>query len=1276
MKRLVGRIARVSVYALAAACVLVVLAVGALWFWPPSLSGFKPEIERLLSEYLDKDISMADVSVARDGFHVTFRASGVRVAVQDQSGSGMRFGEMLVTLDPLSLLSEHRTFERLELVGPTIEAARLPDGRIRVGDTILGTPRGTLRRLLQGRHLEITNGTLVWRDALSAESELHINDVHVLIETEGQGRRFAFTASAPAGLMRGFKGNGTYDPRALTSGSWTASVNVDVDHLNLASIPALIQERLPWESEGTVDTDLHAEWTRGVFTTASAELTARDFIIPYAKDKTPLAAGRFSSSVSWQREESEWRLVFTKPEIVLDGEPVSVSRFELERRGEQRIYSARDANAQDLLGVVKQMDIELPWPELIDSLQPRGVFSSAALTLSGPYLEATGWRFEGDFRNVGWRAQERYPGLQGASGHLTVDEKGGELSLASSGLVLDADDSLRQPVGFDRVAADAEWYRWGSDWVVDVKNGAVSNEDMDLTDVNLYTRVPAQAVRSPFVLARFRVERADVAALRDYLPVKRMSAKQAEWLDRALVAGELTEGRFYLNGRLDRIPYDTGSGELRFSGRVRGGVLDFHEKWPQIRSLDGELTLDNARLEARVEHGVMMSSEIRTARVWSDDFFERDRLLLIDGEMKAQADDVVQFLRRGPLNRDPPPPYSIMTARGEGLLSLAIELPFTRLKEESRVQGTYVLEGAAVEVADGIEFTGLSGEVRFTEGSVEGQGIEGMLFGGPVKADVATVEAGRPMTFAISGTGETDVSRLTPVVGPVMVSRLAGRARWTGRFVGGPGTNTLDVQSDLDGVDIRFPHPMRKAARDEGGIDVHVEFEDDRRRIALTLEDRMRGRLHYDRQEDRTVLTRGVLNLGADREMPDSELAVSVEDEHIDMDEWIAELVSLTRRKEQEQNVDPGRDSLFDHLRSVDLDVNRFRYLDRELGPVVMDAVSSGSGPWAVNITGPRLEGTGSLEFDEEPGAYEFTMSRLYWPQLQSDPRDPTYKKPGEPSEFPRLSISAEDFRFGDIALGRLELRAEPVDNEWRIRRLSLQQPELSIEATGAWSSGIFADQRTRINASAGSESLGKALARLGLENQVAKGAAEMIGDLSWPGGPGDFGLGKLNGSLSLYAENGRFLKLEPGSGRLLGLFNVEALTRRFRLDFTDVFQEGLGFDRIEGQADITAGRLETDGIFVASPAALLEIGGSTHLGERTLDLEVKVAPQFGANLSLAGAIANPAAGAMLFVMQKLFKKQMANLIHYTYRVTGAWTAPAVEAVLPPEPPGRSGRKN
>jgi uncharacterized protein YhdP len=245
------------------------------------------------------------------------------------------------------------------------------------------------------------------------------------------------------------------------------------------------------------------------------------------------------------------------------------------------------------------------------------------------------------------------------------------------------------------------------------------------------------------------------------------------------------------------------------------------------------------------------------------------------------------------------------------------------------------------------------------------------------------------------------------------------------------------------------------------------------------------------------------------------------------------------------------------------------------------------------------------------------------------------------------------------MTLGSLELRAAPEGRGWRVEKLRLDQPAMTLEADGEWVP-TASGQQTRFRSRTTMHDMGRALKQLGFPGHVSGGSAEITADIDWPGSPGAFDFARLNGVFDLEARKGQFLNVEPGSGRLLGLFNVEAFTRRLSLDFSDIFSRGLTFDSIAGAGTIREGDLLSDSVLVVSTAALIEASGRAGLDTEDYDMNVIVAPQVGTNLSLLGALANPAAGAVIFLMQKVFKKQLAEMVHYRYHVTGPWDEPEV----------------
>jgi uncharacterized protein YhdP len=55
---------------------------------------------------------------------------------------------------------------------------------------------------------------------------------------------------------------------------------------------------------------------------------------------------------------------------------------------------------------------------------------------------------------------------------------------------------------------------------------------------------------------------------------------------------------------------------------------------------------------------------------------------------------------------------------------------------------------------------------------------------------------------------------------------------------------------------------------------------------------------------------------------------------------------------------------------------------------------------------------------------------------------------------------------------------------------------------------------------------------------------------------------------------------------RLLGVLSLQSLTRRVKLDFTDVFSDGFAFDSITGDARISKGVFVSDNVHMKGPAA------------------------------------------------------------------------------------------
>ena len=162
--------------------------------------------------------------------------------------------------------------------------------------------------------------------------------------------------------------------------------------------------------------------------------------------------------------------------------------------------------------------------------------------------------------------------------------------------------------------------------------------------------------------------------------------------------------------------------------------------------------------------------------------------------------------------------------------------------------------------------------------------------------------------------------------------------------------------------------------------------------------------------------------------------------------------------------------------------------------------------------------------------------------------------------------------------------------------------------------------------------------------------------DVSWAGAPFQYHPANLQGSINLDVGKGRVLDLDPGAARMLGLMNIRTLSRRLRLDFRDMYEEGLSFDGILASFDLDEGHIYSNDLTIKSPSALIHISGSADLVHKQFDQLVTVSPKLDTTLPVAGAlVGGPATGLAVLLAQQLMSKPLSKMQRIEYSVHGPW---------------------
>ena len=279
---------------------------------------------------------------------------------------------------------------------------------------------------------------------------------------------------------------------------------------------------------------------------------------------------------------------------------------------------------------------------------------------------------------------------------------------------------------------------------------------------------------------------------------------------------------------------------------------------------------------------------------------------------------------------------------------------------------------------------------------------------------------------------------------------------------------------------------------------------------------------------------------------------------------------------------------------------------------------------------------------------------------LQSSPVPDAAAGP-DPSRLPGLVLTIADLRINDADLGRLQLTAQPAAEGLQITELSLRDGQLELDSAGHWST-VGVDYQTAWGGRITTSNLGDLLVGLGYSRQIERAASDIEFLLRWPGSPVQGHRRTARGDLSFNVGPGRIVELDPGVTRLVGLLNINALTRRLRLDFSDFYKKGYSFDSIDGDFTLRDGIATTDNVKVVGPTGRIEFTGSADLVARTVDHRVAVTPSFDATLPIAGTIAGgPIAGIAVLMAQKAMNKQVDAINRFEYHLSGPLSEPTIE---------------
>lgn len=1240
----------------------------ALRFWLlPQIDRYQPEIVMALERAIGLPVTIGALRADWDGLHPRLYVTDLRVF--DRYG---REALVLPSVEPVlgwtTLAALQLRLHSLAIHEPRLVVRRGADGVISVGGLALaaggaGAGSGGLTDwIFSQREIIVRDAEVEWVDEQRAAPPLVLRSLQFRLRNRGEVHQIGLSARPPRHLGAALELRAALVGRSVAQPTtWNGRVYAELGTTDLAGWRTWLDYPVEVTS-GQGALRLWATFGAGKLVDATADLALSDVTARLGRELPVLRVQRIAGRV--QGKESGRGYEFGARGLTLvpvDGPELREASF---RASWEAAEPPRGLLAAERIELepLAYLSAYLPFPadlrQLLDELRPRGRVSDASFEWRGTLPDEARFRGRARFEGLGMRAWRTVPGFANLSGRIDASETKGAVALAARDAEVELPRVFAEPrVHLDALSGEVSWERRPGGGVnVRMANLQYANDDAAGTASGGY----AYTGDGPGVIdLTAQLARADAGALPRYLPLPNIMGERArEWLVHAIVAGQSADTRLRLRGDLRHFPFrDPQLGQFEIVAQVRGGVLAYADGWPAVEAVDGELRFERDGMEMFARRARVLGAEVSDTRASMR--LRAPSVLSITGEAQGPTREFLRFIARSPLRRTLGEFSESVRAEGRGQLRLTLKLPIGEA-EKFEAAGEFGFSGNRLGLGTRLPpVEDAAGRIAFTGTSIQVRSASGRFAGGPLRVIGGTQRDGG---VVLSVGGRFEVAALEPLLPERWRGYLSGAADYAGslRLQRG-GAPQIALESELAGVASRLPPPFAKPPAEVRLLRVALLQGEDgtRDRVSVTLGRMLRAEFLRRREGEAMRLERTAVAFypppGARLRFPERPARTLLYGSlpHLDFDRWRALL------GEARGDGDAG-------AARADMSFGALDAFGRRLQDISVDARLADGG-WAATLTSKTIAG----EVEYRGGADPKLTARMA--RFEVPPAAPDAGAAAEAPELPDVDLVAEEFGYRGKRFGRVEILARHDGPEWLIERLSMQSPEGSLAGRGLWRTAPEA--RTTLDLSMQAADVGRYLERVGYPGMVRGGAAKLAASLAWNGAPTAIDYPSLSGEVRLDAENGRFLEIDAGIGKLVSLMSLQMLPRRVVLDFRDVFSQGFEWDRIAATARIEGGVLETRDFRMTGGAADVRMQGTVDLAQETQDLRVRVVPEVGSAAStVAGVLVNPAVGLGTLLAQKILKDPLGQMFAFEYGITGGWHDPQVEKlaavpVAPPKPP-------
>ncbi len=1254
-----------------AVLLLIVLLVAGVRVFIGSLPLFHDHLVDYLNDKLDTAFAVDQLDANWSGGRPTLNIKGLTLQGNTSEAPGFAIHRLDLELDlKQSLMNWAPVFSYLEADGVTLAVESDSDGvwSLRGIQYIRDDGKSfdlkkTLQLLQLQEYIDVTNFSFTMQPFGS--EPLILDTRYFSIVEESSLKHLQSRVVTQQGAME-FKALGSGIDR--NSMAWSGVITAE--SLDLAPWCALLPDCKGHLQSAPLNLDTEWEFKDGLWQ-LQGDLALPSIV--YQKDQQVLPEASFSTGLTLSSDQlvgsTDWKLGLQNLQLV-SGENTFSTHARLTGTKDKESTYTGAVDAIDLAALKSFLVSTQLMPELADELftilNPAGGLNDISATYYPEKPLREQLDLTANLKNVSVDAWEGAPSASNVNGRLEMGMLSGHFDLDTEQFSLGLTKLFRDVWQFDSAKARLSWdvldkenlYQLSSnDITIKAPEGDLSGQ--------LRLDIPLGGDQPIVMDLNVGMTHGDAGYASKYLPSKlpTLSEELVEWLDTSIKGAKVNEGRFYYDGSLENKDSEHVKWGLYFD--VDKARLDYHPDWPEVYDASGKVWVDNDNIKVDIDSARSLDAELSNVQARLP--LDRDLDLKIFGQVSATGQDLEKLLTETPIDQELKGEAKKWTLRGDLDGSIRLAIPLEHALDTSVDVSIETSDAFFGIESAGIQIDGIQGDLNFsTENGLSAEKVKGHFLGDSVVASIYTDMSDKKQPrvyFNWDGTASSDAIQQWLQLD--VLSFLEGSSRYKGELILGekPADVQLKVTSNLDGMEVELPAPLKVAADETIPFELRFNLFSDRDELDIRLGDTGQARIQFGQN---FKYESAVVMLGKDGTLP------TMSPDKIVLSGTIPELDLMPWKQQFEgQPGDESEKSLIRQIEVQQLNIGQLHFEGETLNNLAFNLAHEAGGSeqpagTLLSLNSDKIAGSLLIPDNQQP--YQLNLKKLHFSGKQVS--EEVKKERSDvlehirPAELPNADISIESLKLGDRDLGSVSFGLRPLPNGKRIENLkvNLQKMELSGDLDWTYVNG---QHRTSYNERLTGSGIQAVQEAMGISPFVSAKKTTIQGQLAWEGSPLGINLSTLTGTTRLKLESGTLQKLEGGAGalKLFGILNMEALTRRLRLDFSDLYKKGISFDRLEGVVRFDEGIITFDRpLEITGPSSDFKLDGHVDTVTENMDMSLVVTLPVSSNLPILSVLLGtaPQVAGLIYLADMLVGKQVDQLASIRYRIKGSFDNPEV----------------